>query len=60
MRIKTLTIVIVEDEGKPPAYTLVGNLTAQEAYATLFDYIQQEAREAGKREASAKLTGKKG
>lgn len=60
MRIRALTIVVVtEAEDKPPAFTLVGNLTAQEAYMILFDFIQQEARQQGKAESNGKTPEKR-
>ena len=55
MRIRALTIVVVEEEKKPPAFTLIGNLTIQEAYAILHDFLLQEAKEQGKAEAERKI-----
>ena len=51
MQLKALTIVLTIEEGKPPTFTLVGNLTVQEAYLLLHDFMIKEARQQGQEEA---------
>lgn len=60
MQIRALTIILVKTEEKePPAFSLVGNLTPQEAYSILHDFMLQEARRQGQEEVKAAGTPKK-
>ena len=58
MKIRALTIVVVTTEEKePPAFSLVGNLTPQEAISILHQYMVEEARQQGREEAKGEVSG---
>ena len=51
MNIATLTIVEIQDEGKPPSIYVSGELPLQRATLLLQNFLIEAAKEAGRAEA---------